>query len=281
MALDMRMPRSAYEHLEAVFHLSPATLSSFCLHSGSFSSHSVHKSGDQGQQQRLNLVLKVPQKIQIANYILSLSHHIQSGWTTAFICGEGAANRDDGALPNLRAYQVDHIRALLEVSVGLWASPFLIPTALMFNHCHRTRSYTRRLEGELTALERHIGVTYAGQSYSLQELDTWPEGVDIKSATIGVHSTGTQLIFVSTVYHWADRCIKFLLEEETQFVSGLSSASQQSRQLQEMLRYQLCLTHSYARYADCLKERVQAQTSVVRSNLTFRTILFLMLALAI
>jgi hypothetical protein len=119
---------------------------------------------------RVDLVLKAPQKYEIANYGLSVSFDVKTRWTTALLYGESVTETSWRAvgrhtpkvLKEKDSWEFQspkqQILKLLRSSTLPWNHPLLLPCSLMSDHLYRMKAFC---EGELTKdvmlIERELG----------------------------------------------------------------------------------------------------------------------------
>ena len=259
---SVALSQTSFLKIEKAFDLSPATLPSLFSISGVNSKqYKLHSDSD--KIEILNVVIKATQKVEIANSLLSLSHNFETKWTTALLCGEGVVLRQ--TLDSQYGHRLASILALTQSSVELWTHPLLLPTALLRDCCRRTETSRDVLGDMLVELENDIGVTFAGQARHDRSLENWPADINIKSATIGLHSTGAQIVFVSYVCGWACDCARFLLDLSVEIEERFPSLKRTSMVIQEYLAHELSSMSNIDRFMNGYKERVQAQINVVGS----------------
>lgn len=257
------MSYASFKRVEDVFDLSPATLPSLFKHAGvHYRSYKRHAHSNKVES--LKMIIKATQKVEISDALLSFSHSFDTQWTTAILCGRGFVVRQN--IDDSYGLRLDHILALTRSFTEYWAHPLFLPAAMLQNLCHRTGISTGLLNEKLTDLESDIGVTFAGQARHGRSLENWPADIDIKSATIGLHSTGAQIVFVSYVCEWACDCTRFLLDLAKEIEVMSPALSRTSMELSEYLTYELCSISNTARFVRGYKERVQAQINVVGSE---------------
>ncbi len=272
MTPGMTISRTSFELIESAFKLPTATLPSFALVSGVCSEHVVHDPKT-GAITRLAIVVKANQKVEIANYLLSLTHDFVTGWTTAFICGDGVIQlrRCDGAIGS----QLLQIVGLLKSSIGLSTHPLFLPTVLLHVYYQRTATRTRTLEHQLVKLENELGVTFAGAAGLNRDRpqENWPEYIDVKKATIGLHSTMPQIIFMQRVCDWARGYGDFILklEEKISTDATLKIDDTVSRELREAVMFVASSLEAIHGFFRTLQERAQAQLGVVSLSVSTET----------
>ncbi|ERF74519.1 hypothetical protein EPUS_03957 [Endocarpon pusillum Z07020] len=241
----LQMSYASFERVEEVFDLSPATLPSLFKYAGvHYRSYKRHAHSNKVES--LKMIVKATQKVEISDALLSLSHTFDTQWTTAILCGRGFVVRQN--IDDSYGLRLDHILALTESFTEYWTHPLFLPAALLQNLCHRTGISTGLLNERLIDLENDIGVTFAGKAGHGRSLEKWPADIDIKSATIGLHSTN--------------------LAKEIEVVSP--ALSRTSMELSEYLAYELCSMSNTARFVRGYKERVQAQINVLFSAVSQR-----------
>ena len=273
----LALSKKSFLHMEDTFELSPATLPSLFSTSGVYSKQ-YKLQEDKDNLEVLQLIIKVPQKVEIANSLLSLSHNFETRWTTALICGEGVVRRQYDAMHC--GFHLNYTLALVQSSVDLWAHPLFLPAVALQNCCFRKTIMKEEISRELGDLENDIGVTLGGQARPRLLQEEWPGGINIKSATIRLHSIGAHIVFISLVTSWTCDFIRFLLDMGEHLDAKFSSLGRSSMVLQEYLAHELSSMSSVDRFVKSYKERVQAQTNVVSSvsNLPLKVILMISLS---
>ncbi|OCL10217.1 hypothetical protein AOQ84DRAFT_375108 [Glonium stellatum] len=89
-----------------------------------------------------------------------MSHDFSTGWTTAFICGDGTIIPRDCDVHY--GNQLTQIMTMIKSSIRLWSYPTFLPTLLLGNYCQRIETRTWSLEMGLLKSEDGLGVTIAG-----------------------------------------------------------------------------------------------------------------------
>lgn len=218
-------------------------------------------------------MIKVPQKIQIANYVLSLSHNLSTGWTTALIHG------DRGMVPVSESQDkastvFEQIRALIVATPSLWTHPLLLPTILLKNYMNRAEVFETRLDDEVLVLENSIGVTFPGRLRrnmpTAPQTTKLPTRSDMRKLTMGTHTVLTEIIFVSRVVTFNRDCAAYLLKIGDELSPRIppprrASLFQASRELQSTAKYMENSSNSMQGFCSNLKERALSQIQVLYS----------------
>jgi len=246
---------------------------------------------------RPGFILKAPQKMRIANYLLALSHNISTGVTTALIHG----SRLHTVLPTVKsspleapdAYtaerqrrdyhplnidvhdekitQSSQIISRLRSSIGQWANPMLLPTILIENHMIRSGLFAHGLDDRVIALERQTGVVFAGRIVNPKELAIQPGDiakVSIRKLTQDMHTLLTEIIFYERVVEWSFDCADSLEKCSKELSKSLlpnnrESLYENNRELLETIEYLAASRKSMSGFQRTSKERVQSQIEVV------------------
>lgn len=218
-------------------------------------------------------MIKVPQKIQIANYTLSLSHDLSTGWTTAFIHGNyvlAALHSEEDKSSTIS----EQIRALIAATPALWAHPLLLPTILLKNYKNRAEVFTQMLDDQVVTLEHSIGVTFAGRlrrdMSAVPQLPRVPSRGDMRKLTMDTHTVLTEIIFLSRVVAFNCKAAVYLLRTGDEINSRLPpqrrvSLLHSSRELRETARHIEFSSTSVQGFCSNLKERVSSQIQVLYS----------------
>ena len=288
------MSKESYALIEEAFHLPAATLESIHHYQGVYSDYMTYTADTENEERlgRLSLnscdwvyhllryvacpgiVIKVPQKIPIANYVLSLSHNLSTGWTTAFIHGDRAmVLASDGREDKVSTIS-EQIRALILAAPTLWTHPMLIPTIILKNYMNRAEVFGWTLDDEVLILENSIGVTFAGRLR--RNMSTAPQNTklptrsDMRKLTMGTHTVLTEIIFFSRVIAFNRDCAAYILkiggEMSPRFPpSRRKSLFQASRELHSTAKYMEHSSNSMQGFCSNLKERVLSQIQVLYS----------------
>jgi hypothetical protein len=175
------------------------------------------------------IVLKAPQKREIANYGLSLSHDVESHTTTALIYGAEVLNRpqnqDKAQMYNLKprmynwpyspSFGVPELLDLIRSVPHTWSHPLILPSLLLSHHMFRTRAYVNHgAADETVAIEGELGVTKVGQKYSHPPISD-RKGPDIRfraeELTSRINTHSTRILFTSRSPDWNLKGTQFVL----------------------------------------------------------------------
>lgn len=219
-------------------------------------------------------MIKVPQKIQIANYVLSLSHNLSTGWTTALIHGDHAMVLASNSQEDKASTVSEQIRALILATPTLWTHPLLLPTILLKNYMNRAEVFGWSLDDQVMTLENSIGVSFAGRlrrkmSAAPQNINP-PTRSDMRNLIMGTHTILTEIIFFSRVVTFNRDCAAYLFklgEEMSPRIPSSRRASlfHASRELRSAANYMESSSNSMQGFCSNLKERVLSQIQVLYS----------------
>ena len=220
------------------------------------------------------IVIMVPQKIEIASYVLSLSHNFSTGWTTALIHGDCLMGSASGIAEDESATQSGQIRALIKATPTFWAHPLLLPTILLKVYMNRSEAFAWTLDDQVVALEESIGVTFAGRLRRKRPAASdniiLPTRSDMRQLTMGTHTTLTEIIFFCRVVTFSRDCAAYLSKLNDELGPRIlaqrrASFSHTARELQGTARYMESSSNSMQGFCATLKERVLSQIQVLYS----------------
>ena len=220
------------------------------------------------------IVIKVPQKIQIANYLLSLSHNLSTGWTTALIHGDGVMGLASDGQENILSTISEQIQTLISATPNLWAHPLLLPTVLLKNYKERAEAFALLLDNLVVGLENSIGVTYAGRLRrklaTASQNPKLPSRSNMRQRTMGTHTVLTDLIILSRVVSFNRDGAAYLLKISDGISSRVTpqrrdSLLHASYELRDTAKYMDFSSNSLQSFCAHLKERVLSQIQVLYS----------------
>jgi hypothetical protein len=225
---------------------------------------------------RPGIVIKVPQKIQVANYVLALSHHLSTGTTTALINGYCAMTMRKYQTGEMRVFLGDehseqsrHIRSQIQANPTLWTHPMFLPVVVLENHIHRVESFSIKLEDRVLELERSTGVVFAGRLGGRKHASVKQHTRrDIRKLTQDMHSTLSEIIIFSSAASWDVNCALALRKWCEEIVDLVPQdrwrfTIQGSMELAEVVEHLVSTSKDMSEYIVTLKERVQSQVTVV------------------
>ena len=181
--MAMTISRRSYEAVEKAFSLHPVTLPSFCAKLG-VEYRTVERDKQSGKARRIFIIAKVTQKIEISNDLLSLSHDVRTGWTYAFLCGDGTILERWG--DQHYGSQLKQLVDAVLAATSLWNNPLLLPFCLLHKAIHRIRVSSGINDVSMTGIENDLGVTHAGGSGLLGNRQRWPLDVGRPSPPVYV-----------------------------------------------------------------------------------------------
>ena len=265
MTPGMTMPRRVLEIIEAEFDLHDATLPSFFDYGGRYS---IYRSrDDSGKVIKLHIVVKATQKVEVANYLLSLTYDVATRWTDAFLCGDGVviSRRIDEEYGHLE-------QQLLEAIAGggaeLWTNPMLLPTVIFQVCANRALSRVYTVESRLVSVENELGVTFAAWSGdSTRDRSNWPMDIKVKWSTRQLHSTMPQILFLGGVTAWQKRYGDWLRVVVDELAGDGAFRSERSgfELLQSHIGGFLSSVEGSVEFFDTLRGRAQSQIDLLFS----------------
>lgn len=273
------MSKESFVQTETAFGLHPATLQAIFQTEGVWFKTVRYTPGSRNVEQ-VNIIIKAAQKVDIANYALSLSYDLSARLTTAILVGHGVVSSsplyhytdvraDDPTLKSFEASQSTQMMTLIGAAASSWAHPMLLPIILFQNHSFRAEAFKRYLDESVLKLEHSVGVAFPHHNTSD---DSSPFAENSRSRLYGytkeMHANMVQILFLTHVYQWASDCSAFLLNTFDEMVnliplnsSGLSEQS--SREMRDALEYTALSTKNIQDSVRTLKERAQSQLEVV------------------
>lgn len=279
--LDFPISRSIFEEVEQAFHLHPATLPTFESHAGTFSRYLTFCNDDRTKLKRIAFILKAPQKREIANYGLSLSHDVECHVTTALLYGAEVLIRPESEINTRnvedrpqRQYEnrfeprptVPALLDLFRNAIHAWNHPLLLPSILLEHHMHRTRAFTNygKIIDETVKIERELGVTKVGRNiYSISD----GKGKDLRARaeelTVLINTHSTRILFTSRSPDWNLKCSEFKLKLLSQLQPYLPGQHEAHHELKELLEFNLGFAEAAVDDVTSVRERMALQLNVL------------------
>ncbi|KAE8307786.1 hypothetical protein BDV41DRAFT_582053 [Aspergillus transmontanensis] len=285
--VSLGMSSEEYKLVEAGLALHPATLSALEVNGGMFSRYSWY-TGQQGH--RTSIILKAPQKYEIANYMLSLTHDTASQWTTALLAGEGIIDlfplmEDHRSELPFRAQAPGRtIRTSLAQSPDMWDNPLTLPCILVTDHLKRLQQYcTGSLTQQVMVIEEHLGVTTVGRRNQVprfrgptnrrlqsKDADVLNLGISISRSqthflTVSINSKLTSILFTKLSPKWNHEASQFLLSIVNESPGVWRGQRLHYNQIRELIEHNVCLAKSIEDHVLCLQARMELQLDVLYS----------------
>lgn len=255
------MSQDSYFLVEDAFLLAKSTIPALFGTAGNYSRF-VEEDATTGEIKYLKVLIQGRRKLGVADCLLSLCHCHGTGWTYGFICGEGvvhpAENFNAGPL-------VNSILDLLNPCLHFRSHALLAPVMLLKVYCIRIEPFMYQQLNRVTELEIEIGVTSAGRAVRTRSLENWPDDVNIRNTTIGLHSAGAELFYLHQTYAWTQECLRFLCTLAADCSYNASQNATISREIRHALEYETTRIEWVGRTIETGKERVQTQLNVLYS----------------
>ncbi|RMZ88289.1 hypothetical protein DV736_g4472, partial [Chaetothyriales sp. CBS 134916] len=215
----------------------------------------------------VQMVVKVTQKVEIANMIVSLTYDVQTAWTDVFICGDGIVLARPG--DDRYGWQGEQLMNAIALcgDAHMWTNPMLVPLAVLQMCARRLLTRTDTLEERVVMIENHLGVTFAGRAGTDQDRPDWPMDIDLELTTRELHSILPQALFLAAVTDWAGRFAHWLLDvgEKLGADPAMVAAGQQSafREIGETTAFVASNVEGIAGFFGQLKGRTQSQIDLL------------------
>ncbi|KAE8399016.1 hypothetical protein BDV37DRAFT_275645 [Aspergillus pseudonomiae] len=276
---SLGMSREDYNLVESMLALHPATLSALEVNGGMFSP----------------IILKAPQKYEIANYMLSLTHDTSSQWTTALLAGEDIID----LFPSMEDYRSERpfrfqvpgrtIRTSLAESPELWNNPLTLPCILITDHLKRVQQFcTGSLTQQVMVIEEHLGVTMVGRRNQprfrvptnrtlSKDADMLNLGIPVDRSqthflTVSINSKLTSILFTRRSPKWNYEASQFLLNIMNEASGEWHGQHSRYNQINELIEHNIYLAKSIEEHVLCLQARMELQLDVPGVPLTAITL---------
>jgi Mg2+ and Co2+ transporter CorA len=279
--------------LEEQFHLHPTTLQTLLSPTGTFSRHTARNDDPNVTIRRIQLLLKVPQKYEIANYGISTSSDT-SRMTTALLFGERVTNyrseeeEKEGANPPTEAAAprhkhvspFDRLVERLKQSRLSWDDPLLLPSAVLSDHLDRTRVFCEgRLAAKVYQMEKKIDVTKTGKRSDLGEeglgADYRGEELafetrklfdrqNVLRLTVHLNTLYTRVLFTQGSPTWNKEASQWLGRIHKEIV-GSKPKSKNDYALSELLEYNSNVAIALESVVSSLQSRMELQLNILYS----------------
>lgn len=114
-------------------------------------------------------------------------------------------------------------------------------------------------------LEDKIGVSRPRRVTKARSLVHWPDDIDIKGITIGLHSTGTELYYFHRTCVWTHECFQFFRELAVGCSDYINTGSLAHVEIEQAIEHETTRMNWIGYTLETSKERVQAQLDVLYS----------------
>ncbi|KFY40244.1 hypothetical protein V494_03599 [Pseudogymnoascus sp. VKM F-4513 (FW-928)] len=268
--LGFAMSDKSFLALEKAFGLPTGTLPLLGQNRGEHSCQ--FKLSATNSVESVAIMLKVPQKYQLGNYGLALSHSFETGITVAFLHGWGVLTGTNHVTGEKMIPHAERIQGLIKSAISLWTHPLLLPVILLEEHLFRADEFKSHvLSRNATSIEYRLGVTQSGRltssrnSFGLAELRelVGNEEARIETTTL-LSTTMTDTINLIASLKWDHRYCKFLQSVCSQIQElQVPRLACSERELNASIDTLECITASHSDHAVSIKERLDLQLSVL------------------
>ncbi|MCJ1334218.1 hypothetical protein MMC10_010925 [Thelotrema lepadinum] len=264
MTPGMAMSRSAFETVEHAFGLHSATITALFRQRGVHSSF-VEKKPGSDEVRRLRIVVKATQKLDIGNYLLSLSYDVSTGWINALICGYGMLHEREE--DKFFGFQLKQLTDAIISSPMLWSNPLFLPYVAFQIYLQRIEVCSDLRDIDMIELEEKLGVTRAGGARVKARRGEWLEAIDNKEATVGLHSVLIKVGFMSICCKWLKAYAQFLLDLEKQMDADRAFENHAPIlfELQESIAFLSCVITGEENHFSNLRDRANSQVNLLFS----------------
>lgn len=232
-----------------------------------------------GQLTSIAIILKVPQKFEIGNHMLSLTHHTNSRWTTALLAGESIVE----ALPHAQHTAPETlgrfspcaiIREYLTRSPRLWNYPLTLLCIILTDHLRRAQSYSARdLTQSVMSIEEQLGVTRVGRrgngpiSRSVRGV-MGTEGRPVQRThaehlTVEINTQVTRVRFTSASPRWNHEASVMIIGLAREFSRLMVQVPNSDDEIIGLLEHNINIARSLEDHVLGLQKRLELQLNVV------------------
>jgi hypothetical protein len=215
------------------------------------------------------VTIKSPQMVEIGNLGLSLTHAFESGTTMAFIHGNNIWTDDVDGKIHVEPHHA-RIEKLIRSTQSLWTHPLLLPLVLLRNNLSRAENLSSKLSGEVTNIERALGVNHTGRrtvaeigvtGQMKKILGQEDERIEMMSS---LTSAATDLSNVTRVLKWDKDCMQFLHQVKDQIdkYHGRSAIILEIEWI-GLIQFMCCHAESAGNFTVFLHSRLETQLNVV------------------
>ncbi|KAH6662103.1 hypothetical protein B0J14DRAFT_310194 [Halenospora varia] len=291
--------RKSFLQVEKAFSLPENTLDAAFNYQGTFFKRFEYETKDwsNGLKTIIGIVMKVAQKMPIANYLLALSYNTTTRVTSAIIYGaflhsplptmtfsllsrplipSPLRQRQDYHHPmpptptsnksdlTQSSQIIDHLCS----AFSRWDDPMLLPVILLENYQIRSNLFAWDLDDQVVALELQTGVVFAGRTVLTKEAAIQPEDFPrekIRLLTKDMHSLLAEIIYLERVMEWTVDCAAFLIKTQEAITQLIPTEGRTGQEMIEAIEHLEANAKGHTGFQRALKERVQSQIGVLYS----------------
>lgn len=251
LAIDKRSTLA----VETAFELVPETLPILSTAEGSQRYRFQRKGSDKAKS--LQLVIQSNQILKVANFMISVSFNFETKWTTAIACIENEDSDD----PYIK--RIQHVLGATNMNRGLWAHPTFLPTIFARHYGDEMRESRAILRGDVTHINKRLGVSTA-RSFRPEGLpDDWPESLDFRWLITNTYARRVEVMQVREGCKWSCKSLKFLRDLEVEVGKEGILNWDCSHNMQKVLEYHLSVLEGTEGRFSTLQEESEASTNMV------------------
>lgn len=288
------MSQESYLKIEEHFHLPQVTLHALSNESGIFHRYMEYDESEPGKLRRIGIyffslkrayrtdsgclpgvVVKVPQKFQIGNYGLSLSHDFTTGFSTGVLHGTGVM-RDGADFPMWPKRPSEEIFDMAKAVPHLWTQPMLLPAILLQHYVFRAEFFCSNCLGSrFVDMQRQLGASRAGRLHQAGPYED-PVGrktiketrVNLRNLTGEMSTCLTDITWYCHVSDWQCECLDFLGRTLDEVAGRMDTGDggsrlRETRELKECIEYLASDARGLRGHNYRWKEVIQADFNVV------------------
>ncbi|KAL5332953.1 hypothetical protein BJX70DRAFT_87948 [Aspergillus crustosus] len=271
---SLGISRESFHAVEAKFGLHPATLPSLEVATGTFSRHV--NSGH-----RISIILKAPQKYEIGNHLLSLTHNASTRWTTALLAGESIVdyafdNRNMSLPISGPISPCTVVRMFLTSSTALWSHPLTLPSIILTDHLKRLQLHcTGDLTRRVMYIEEQLGVTrvgrrnwqpqYRGSKGTKSNAGRPVARPQAEHLTVNINTQLTRLLFTAHAPKWNYEASQFLISIGREMASVAVDLPSVDGEIVGLMEHNITLARSIEDHVLGLQKRLELQLNVLYS----------------
>ncbi|KAF2009029.1 hypothetical protein BU24DRAFT_497592 [Aaosphaeria arxii CBS 175.79] len=265
--------QETFREISSYFRLPASTLIALSPEAG-YLTHTLGLDPITGSPDFLTIILKTPQKFQVGNYGLAITHDFTTGISTGILHGTGVIANANGYSLWRDTAGIEILDLLKEVQQE-WTLPLCLPTVLLNHHILRTDYFCSIILGnQHTELQSQLGTTRAGRlagrkGHNIATEKPFQQAkVNLRDLTVGLSSLLFDIIWFCSVTEWQCEAVTDLdsiLVELSQLATGNATSNLQTRSTRAKVRHLTSLAKGLKRQMTAMKEVGQADMSVLYS----------------